>query len=237
MKIALVTGANRGIGFEVAKQLCRAGVKVYFGCRSSEHISQITTAMENSNLNYAPVILDVTKTAHIRNFLNHLKSLDEKLDILVNNAGVLLDASGPQDTEEASIFKVNPVIAMKTYEVNTIGPLKLIQSLVPSMDSTKDGRIINVSSGMGSLSEMKGAFPAYRMSKVALNAITRILHEEMKSTAICVNSVCPGWVRTSMGGGDADLSASDAAQAIVKLALMENSPRGKFLRDGKEISW
>ena len=238
MKIVLVTGANRGLGFETSKQLAELGFKVYMGCRDEKRGTDAVNSLLDQRHNVEFVKLDVTKTKDIRNFQDHLKKSKETLDVLINNAGVFLESVSPTDTTTSSLFKVDPVIVLKSIETNTVGPFKLIQSLVPVMLEKGQGRVINISSGMGVLSEEStGHWPGYRMSKTALNGLTRIVHGEVGDKGISVNSVCPGWVRTDMGGEDAVLSADDAVKTIIWLSTMDNPPSGKFFRDKKEISW
>ncbi|MBT4791018.1 MAG: SDR family oxidoreductase [Halobacteriovoraceae bacterium] len=236
MKITLVTGANRGLGLEASTQLAMKGHKVYMACRDLEKGEFSVKSLQQKGLNVELIKMDVTKTKDIRNFSSRLKENNEQLDVLINNAGVFLESLGPEDQTTASILKVDPVIILKTIETNTIGPLKLIQSLLPLM-MDHGGRIINISSGMGKLDDMGGLWPGYRMSKTALNALTKIVASEMKDKKISVNSVCPGWVRTDMGGKNAHLSLAQGVETIVWLATCDNPPSGKFLRDKKEISW
>lgn len=235
MKIALVTGANRGIGLEVTRQLATANFKVYMGMRNIEANIEVVDSLKSQGLNIVPVKLDVTKTADVRAVQTLIKDEDQKIDVLVNNAGVFLETFG--GGLESSVLNVDPVIVLKTIETNTIGPLKLIQAFVPLMLSQGGGRVINVSSGMGALNEMEGRFPGYRMSKTALNALTAITQAEATGSEIYVNSVCPGWVRTDMGGENALRSPSEGAETIVWLATTNNPPQGKFLRDKQIIEW
>ncbi len=235
MKIALVTGANRGLGFETSKQLAAHGFKVYMGCRDQVKGKAAEEILKSEGLDVEFVKLDVTKTVDIRDFLKTLKDKKEVVDVLVNNAGVLLVSLN--DQADASVFKVDPVIVLKTIEANTIGPMKLIQSLVPLMMEKGEGRVINISSGMGQLQDMTGMWPGYRMSKTALNALTKIVDSEVAGHNIYVNSVCPGWVRTDMGGEAATRSIEEGVETTVWLATCKNPPRGKFLRDKKSISW
>lgn len=237
MKTVLITGANRGIGFETARQLGQKGFRVYMGCRDRHKGDEAAKILKKENLDVIPVKLDVTSTKDIRDFLEKLKTDRFNLDILINNAGVFLESDGPTDTETASLFKVDPVIILKTIEANTMGPLKLIQSLVPMMMEKNSGRVINISSGMGQLKGMQGLWPGYRISKTALNSLTCILSSEVENYNIFVNSVCPGWVRTDMGGDTANLSVEEGVQTIVWLATCDRPPKGKFLQNKKEIPW
>ena len=235
MKIAFVTGANRGLGFETSKQLAENGFKVYMGCRDGIKGKVAVDLLKEQGLNVELLEFDVTKTKEIRSAVDTLKANNEIPDVIVNNAGVFLEmlSEGKND----SILSVDPVIVLKTIETNTMGPLKLLQALVPYMKDKDSARIINISSGMGQLAEMGPRAPGYRISKTALNALTKILDAELEDTNIFVNSVCPGWVKTDMGGDQATTSVTDGVKTTVWLATTENPPRGKFFRDKKEISW
>lgn len=237
MKIALVTGANRGLGFETSRQLALKGMKVYMACRKKEEGCVARDRLRKEGLNVEFVKMDVTKTKDIRDFLTTIKENHEFVDILINNAGVFLESDGPRDQRNSSVLKVDPIIILKTIEANTLGPLKLIQSIIPMMLERDEGRVINVSSGMGQLQNMQGHWPGYRMSKTALNSLTQILSDEIKQSNIFVNSVCPGWVRTDMGGNEANLSVEEGVDTIVWLATCEKSPKGKFLRNKEPIEW
>lgn len=237
MKIALVTGANRGLGLETCRQLALKGFKVYMGIRSKEKGKAAQDILKSEGLKVESIELDVTKNQSIRDFLNLLKERNELLNVLVNNAGVFLESDGPRDISTASFLSVDPVIILKTIETNTMGPLKLMQALVPLMKESGDARIINISSGMGALDEMQGFWPGYRMSKSALNALTRIASSELKEFNISVNSVCPGWVKTDMGGKEAPRSVQEGVETTIWLATTENCPTGGFFRDKKKVSW
>ncbi len=235
MKVAFVTGANRGLGFETTRQLAKKGYKVYMGCRDEQKGEVSAQILLDEGLNVELLHFDVTKTKEIRAAVDIMKSKNEIPDVIVNNAGVFLEmlSEGKND----SILSVDPVIILKTIETNTMGPLKLIQALIPFMKEKKDARIINISSGMGQLAEMGPRAPGYRISKTALNALTKILDAELEHSNVYVNSVCPGWVKTQMGGESAPISVEDGVKTTIWLATTESPPRGKFFRDKKEISW
>ena len=237
MKIALVTGANRGLGFETSRQLAMKGFKVYMGVRNPDKGIVAADILRSEGLDVEAVAMDVTKTQSIRNFVNFLREKNESLDVIINNAGVFLESEGPRDNSTASVFKVDPIIILKTIETNTMGPLKLLQALIPLMQEKGEGRIINISSGMGSLTEMGGFWPGYRISKTALNALTKIMASELSATNIKVNSVCPGWVKTDMGGAEAPRSVEKGVETTIWLATTKQSPNGCFFRDKKEIAW
>lgn len=236
-KIALVTGANRGLGLETSRQLAAKGFKVYMACRDAKKGEEAVKKLRAQGHDVELIAMDVTKTAEIRSGVEILKHNGEIPDVLVNNAGVFLESAGPEHPENSSVLKVDPVIILKTIEINTMGPLKLFQALVPLMVEKNDARIINISSGMGALEGMDGHWPGYRMSKTALNALTKILSVELTGTSVKVNSVCPGWVRTDMGGENASRSVEEGVETTVWLATTSNCPTGGFYRDKKLISW
>jgi len=156
----------------------------------------------------------------------------DRVDVLVNNAGIMIDGEEPNALPEyASVIQ-------RTFATNALGPYLLCRALVPAMVKNNYGRVVNVSSGMGQLSEMNSGYPGYRVSKTALNAVTRMFADETRGTDVLVNSVCPGWVRTDMGGKGATRSIEQGAETIVWLAtLPDGSPTGGFFRDKKPMAW
>ncbi len=236
-KNILISGANRGLGFEAAKQLAKKGYKVFLGCRDIDKGTKAAQDLLSQNLDVEIVKLDVTKINQIKDLANDLKKREITIDILINNAGVFLESDGPLDKSRSSVLEVDPIIVLKTIETNTMGALNLVQVFAPEMKERKAGRIINVSSGMAQLKGMQGYFPGYRMSKVSLNALTKMLASELGEFGIYINSVCPGWVRTDMGGPQANLSISEGVETILWLVDCEPSPQGDFLRDKKPIEW
>lgn len=158
---------------------------------------------------------------------------------MINNAGVLLDNSRhPPDPEGVSLFRTNLDIIRASMETNTYGAIRMIQRFVPLMKQQNYGRIVNLSSGMGQLSEMNGGWPGYRLSKTALNAVTRIVADVLQGLNILINSVCPGWVKTDMGSPDAELSVEEGADTILWLAtLPDDGPTGSFFRERQRIEW
>ena len=182
--------------------------------------------------------LDVTSETSVAELGAFIHSRCGRLDILVNNAGVFLDSHGSEEVASASVFTASLETLTTTLKTNLYGPLLLAQELVPLMKQQHYGRIVNLSSGMGQLSEMEGRSPAYRISKTALNALTRILAAETQGYNILVNSVCPGWVRTDMGGSQAEKTVEQGAAGIVWAAtLPDDGPTGGFFRDGQPIPW
>lgn len=234
-KIALVTGANRGIGLEVARQLAKLNIYVILSSRNKTKGLIAYQKFQEDGLNGTYHQLDVTDYLNIQTIAEYIKKEHGKLDILINNAGVVLDKN---DSETGTIFKAKLDTIRNSMETNVYGPLVLCQVLIPIMKKANYGRIVNVSSGMGQLSDMNGGYAGYRFSKVSLNALTKILGDELKGINILVNSVCPGWVRTDMGGSNATKSIKEGAETVVWLAtLPDNGPSGLFFRDKKQISW
>lgn len=221
-RVALVTGGNRGIGFELCRQLKNKGLRVIMGARD---IDKGRSAAEELGVDW--IHLDVTELRHIE----HVTGTIGRLDILINNAGI-------SPVGDQSVLNVGVEVMRQVMETNVYGALRLTQSVVPLMRKNGYGRIVNVSSGMGSLKNMTGGHPAYRLSKTSLNAMTRILASELRGTGILVNAVCPGWVKTDMGGPGADRDVVDSVDTILWLAtLPADGPSGFFFRDRKMMPW
>lgn len=233
-KIATVTGANRGIGFETCRQLAQQGLKVVLTARDSAKGKAATEQLQQEGLDVVYHPLDVTEAASIEGLKQFLTQEFGRCDVLVNNAGIFPDL---QETS-TSIFQARLETLRRGMETNVFGALRLSQALVPLMQIHHYGRIVNVSSGMGQLAEMNGGSPGYRLSKTALNALTRILADELKGTNILVNSVCPGWVKTDLGGANATRTPEQGADTIVWLAtLPDGGPSGGFFRDRQPLDW
>lgn len=228
--VAIVTGANRGIGLEVTRQLAQRGVTVILTARSFEKAKAAAYSRSSESLQVIPQKLDVTDQASIDQLAAHLKSEFGRLDILVNNAGILYDT-----WQSASNAKLNTV--QEAFETNTFGPWRMCQAFLPLIRQSQSGRIVNVSSEAGSLARMGVGTPAYSTSKAALNAFTRLLATELKESKILVNAVCPGWVATDMGGTGGRPVADGAAGIVWAATLPDDGPTGGFFRDGKPLSW
>jgi NAD(P)-dependent dehydrogenase (short-subunit alcohol dehydrogenase family) len=235
-KIAVVTGANRGIGFEVCRQLGKQDIHVILTSRDEEKGKTAAEELQKEGLEVTYHPLEVTDEKSVDSLKSFLVSNFCKLDILVNNAGILIDPIVGD-----SILKANLDILRKTAETNLYAPMMLCQALIPLMQQQNYGRVVNVSSGIGQISgmdDMKFIVPGYRLSKTALNVVTRMLASELKDTNILVNSVCPGWVNTGLGGPNAPRTPSEGADSIVWLAtLADDGPRGGFFRDRKPMEW
>jgi NAD(P)-dependent dehydrogenase (short-subunit alcohol dehydrogenase family) len=234
-RVALVSGGNRGIGIEIARQLARRGILVVIGSRDVEKGQAAAQTIIDEGYPTEVVRLDITDGNSVAAAVEEIVRRHGRIDILVNNAAILIDGPGGF---KSSLFELKADTARKTFETNVLGPLRLTQAVVPIMERNGYGRIVNLSSGAGQLSDMRSGFPAYRMSKTALNALTRITTSELASTNIKVNAVCPGWVRTDMGGAEAERPVEIGAETPVWLAtLPENGPTGGFFRDKRPIPW
>ncbi len=231
-KIALVTGGNKGIGFELVRQLAQAGLHVILTARDPQRGSAAQQKLQDEGYTVDFYPMDVTDESQIHQVAQQVQEKHGRLDILINNAGIYAE-------EDDAITKVAPEVVRATLETNTIGPLLVTQAMLPLLRGSGAAHVINVSSGYGQLHDMEGGAPAaYKISKTALNAITRIFAGELKRHGISVNAVCPGWVRTDMGGPNASRSVSEAASGIVQLALKrENVPTAGLFRDLKPLNW
>jgi NAD(P)-dependent dehydrogenase (short-subunit alcohol dehydrogenase family) len=237
-KIAVVTGANRGIGLEICRQLASNGAVVVLTSRDEKKGMSACEALDREELPVRYHQLDVDHAASISQLKTFLEKEFGRCDILVNNAGIFPDTQSADQDRFPSIFNSSIDTIKKALHTNVFGPLLMCQALIPLMKKNNYGRIVNISSGMGQLTDMNGGYPGYRISKTAVNALTRILNDELLEYNILVNSMCPGWVQTDMGGPGATRSVQEGADTAVWLANLPNSgPRGKFFRDRKEIPW
>ncbi len=227
--IALVTGANRGIGKEVARQLGQQGYTVLLTARSLEK-AQAAVSDLGGAASLIPTQLDVTDPASI-DALRALVARDHgKLDVLINNAAIYYDTW--QRAVDADLNTVQEAV-----ETNLYGPWRMVQAFLPLLRKSDHPRIVNVSSGAGSITEGMSGTPAYSLTKVALNGLTRLLASELHADKIRVNAVCPGWVATDMGGAGGR-PVEDGARGIVWAAtLPDDGPTNGFFRDGKPIAW
>ena len=230
-RIALVTGGNRGIGLEVCRQLAERGLTVVLGSRDLAKGVATARDLISAGGQVASRQLDVANVQSIRECMTWVRRDLGRLDVLVNNAGIMVDESEADPIEELEIVR-------DTMQTNVYGHLLLSRLAVPIMKSRRYGRIVNLSSGMGSLNEMGAGYIGYRMSKAGLNVVTRVLAAESQGMGILVNSVDPGWVRTDMGGRGATRTVAKGAESVVWLAtLPDDGPTGGFFRDRKAIPW
>jgi NAD(P)-dependent dehydrogenase (short-subunit alcohol dehydrogenase family) len=230
VKTVLVTGANKGIGHEVARQLAAKEFHVFVGARNAKAGRKAAEGMAKQTGKATFLEIDVSDNESVTNAAREFSKIADHLDVLVNNAGIIVDG-------DDAILEVSDDLLRKTLETNTLGPLRVTRAFTPLLRKSKAPRVINVSSGGGQLTGgADGWAPAYCISKTALNGVTVQLAAALPKFAI--NSVCPGWVRTDMGGGNARRSVEEGADTIVWLA--SEAPQdltGKFLRDRKEIAW
>jgi NAD(P)-dependent dehydrogenase (short-subunit alcohol dehydrogenase family) len=238
-KTALVTGANKGIGFSIARQLAQKDIKVLIGARDQDKGLAAVEQLQSEGLEAHFILIDVGRAISIEAAIGKIKDDFKRLDILVNNAGIMVDT-------QSGILELDPGVFNNTLTTNVFGPLLLAQACVPLMKANGYGRIVNMSSTLGSLSDMSnpdspyGAVlsPAYRLSKTLLNGITVLLANALRGTNILVNSACPGWVRTDMGGDQAPLTPEQGADTPVWLAtLPDGGPNGGFFRERQPIVW
>ena len=228
-RIALVTGGNRGIGGEVVRRLAGMKWKVFLTPRDEAKGREACAELAERGLRVVFHRLDVTNGEEILRLAGDLSADPGRLDVLINNAGILEDEDRASDRVPIQTLR-------RTMETNFFGPFQVSRALLPLLVRSPDGRIINVSSGLGQLSDGGGGYPAYSISKAALNMMT-IQMAEYFGGRVKVNSVCPGWVRTDMGGPGATRSLEEGADSIVWLATAPDIPNGKFIRDRKEIAW
>lgn len=244
-QIALVTGANRGLGHAVARQLGEAGATVLVGGRDAARAADAAASLREAGLAAWPVTLDVTDHAQVAAAATHIEREYGRLDILVNNAGILPEATTPglEHPLDLAVFR-------STFETNLFGAAAVTQAMLPLLRRSPAGRIVNVSTAMGSLTEQLDprspyfglVLPAYQGSKAALNALTVALSKSLADTPILVNSVCPGWVQTDLGGPDnraaAPTSAEKAAPVVARMALLgPDGASGTFVDQAGPLAW
>ncbi len=227
-RIALVSGGNRGIGLEICRQLADKGITVILGSRD-----EVSGRAAAEDLSGEVVVhqLDVADEKSVGRLASFVEEEFGGLDILVNNAGISNDEG--QRGVDADLDRVR-----EAFEANLFGAWRLCEMAIPLMQRDGYGRIVNVSTGMAALEDMGGGSPAYRVSKTALNALTRILASELRGSGILVNSVCPGWVQTDMGSSGAPRPVEEGADTPVWAAtLPKGGPTGGFFRDRRPIPW
>jgi NAD(P)-dependent dehydrogenase (short-subunit alcohol dehydrogenase family) len=230
-RTAIVTGANRGIGYEVSRQLADQGYRVIMTSRDRVKGQAAYFALRNTKRDLVYHPLDVTSDESVATLKATLQREVGTVEVLVNNAAILIDEEQKLLSEALSVLRT-------TFETNYFGALRMCQAFIPLMKESNYGRVVNVSSEVGSLADMASYAPAYSTSKAALNALTRIIAAEVSSFNIKVNSVCPGWVRTDMGGEDATRSVEKGAESIIWLATLPNDgPTGGFFQDFQPLRW
>jgi NAD(P)-dependent dehydrogenase (short-subunit alcohol dehydrogenase family) len=245
IKIAVITGANRGLGFATARRLGQSGVRVIVGARNLANGEEAAARLRREGLDCEPLSIDVDSPASVREAAKLVEREHGRIDILINNAGILPEATAPDVDRPLDLGMVR-----ETFETNLFGTISVTNEFLPLLRRSASGRIVNVSSTMGSLTDQTDPsspyygllVPAYQMSKAALNGFTIALSKALTDTSIKVNSVCPGWVQTDLGGpknrAAAPTTADEAAQIVVDMAsIPDDGPTGRFVdRDGA-VAW
>lgn len=244
MKIACITGANKGIGFAVARRLAGKNIKVFLGARHSQKGTEAAESLRKEGLDAEWLEIDVDSDTSVKNAARELKKRFGRLDILINNAGILpeVTAEGAESPLDLNLFK-------QTFETNFFGAVRVIQCFLPLLKKSDAGRIVNVSSTVGSMADQNDPdspyynlmVPAYQTSKTALNGVTISLAKYLRETSIKVNSVCPGFVQTDLTPGNrsqAPLTPEEAASIVIEMALVsEAGPTGGFFDASGSVAW
>lgn len=244
-KIALVTGANRGLGLEIARQLGQSGATVLVAARDAEKGKRAAAELVAEGLDAYEIVLDVESPATVETAAAQVDHDHGRLDILVNNAGVLPEATAPDATRPLDL-----ALFRETFATNLFGAVAVTQGFLPLLHRSSAGRIVNVSTTMGSLADQTNpdspyfdlVVPAYQTSKAALNGLTIALAKTLVGTPIKVNSICPGWAQTDLGGpanrAAAPLRADEAARIAVTMALVpDDGPTGHFVDRNGPVPW
>ena len=227
-KTALVTGANKGIGFEIVRQLLAKGLRVFLTARDAAAGKEAASSL-GGDVRFLQ--MDVSDDASIQQGAKTYGELSDLLDVLINNAGIYPD-------ENFDILTISREQLVETFQTNTFGPAKVTQAFLPFLKKSSAPRIINISSGYGEIGGLSYKVPSYCLSKLALNGVTIMLDQALRSERIAVYAMCPGWVRTDMGGANAPRSVKEGADTAVWLAT--DAPQtlsGKFFRDRRVIGW
>jgi len=224
--VSLVTGANRGIGREVCRQLAARGHTVVLTARDGAAAQAAAADIPGA----VPLRLDVTDAASVAAAASAVAERFGRLDVLVNNAAISYDTWQRAISADLGVVRA-------AAETNLYGPWQIIQGFLPLLRASEHARIVNVSSEAGSLAGMGGGTPAYAVTKVALNALTRMLAAELRGERILVNAICPGWVATDMGGPGGRPVGEGAASVVWAATLPDNGPTGGFFRDGRPVPW
>jgi len=228
-KIILVTGANRGIGLEIVKEVAELGHTAILTARDEVKGRKAAEAMQQKGLNVQFVRLDAADKDSIKQAAAFVAEQFGRLDVLINNAGIFNDRENS--------LAVSREVVQEHLDINFIGPLMVSQAFISLLKKSEEGRIVNFSSQMGRLNGMGGGSAAYRFSKTAINSLTAVMAADLAGTNIKVNSMCPGWVKTDMGGAGATRTLQQGADTAVWLATAEKIPTGKFFADRKQTEW
>jgi NAD(P)-dependent dehydrogenase (short-subunit alcohol dehydrogenase family) len=243
-KVAVITGANRGLGFATARRLGHSGVHVMIGARTPEDGKEAADRLRREGLDAEPLQIDVDSVTSVQEAAERVEREHGHLDILINNAGILPEATA----DDAGLLDLD--LFRQTFDTNVFGAVAVTKAFLPLLRKSASGRIVNVSSTMGSLSDQSDpssvyygmVVPAYQMSKAALNGLTVALSKTLTGTSVKVNSICPGWVQTDLAGPEnraaAPSTADDAAQIVVDMAtLPDDGPSGRFVDREGAVAW
>lgn len=233
-KVIIITGANKGLGKAMSQKFAEMGSTVYMICRNRERGEQAKKELAKQNLKIILKVADMGKITDIERLMNEISFVEEQVDVLINNAGVNIDNS------DSRIENLSIEILERTMNINFRAPLLMCQNFLPLLKKSKSGRIVNISSGLGQLTVPRmGYYPAYSISKTAINAITKILAHELLDSNIMVFSVDPGWVKTDLGGPEAPLSIEEGIETPVYLATesKENLISGEFYKEKRILGW
>jgi NAD(P)-dependent dehydrogenase (short-subunit alcohol dehydrogenase family) len=229
--IVLITGANKGIGFETARQLAQKGCQVVIGSRRAEAAKEAVQNLAKEGLKIGWLQIDVADSRSIRRAASEFEKRFDRLDVLINNAGIYPD-------EGLNVLGISREQVDATFQTNTFGALEVTQAFLPCLRKAATARVINLSSGYGQLDGLRPEVPSYCLSKLALNGLTIMLSRALAGDRIAVNSMSPGWVRTDMGGSNAPRSVHEGADTAIWLATeAPQETTGKFFEDRKEIPW
>ncbi len=242
MRIALITGANRGIGYALAKELCQRNFHVLVGARTADRGNHAVAQLHSQGVSAEAVVLDMERPETFEAVKKQIESTFGVLDVLVNNAGIMIEA---EQWNVNTTTTIPPDVLRRTFQVNFFGPVELTQQLLPLLLNSADGRIVNVSTILASLelhaTPGSNTYPTktfgYNSSKTALNAFTVHLAHALRQTNIKVIGVHPGWVQTELGGKGALIPPETAAQAIAELIIAPDPPSGVVLFRGKPLPW
>lgn len=232
-KIAIVTGANRGMGRAISEKLAAHHFHVVMVGRNEQGLKKETHQLADHHLSVETYIAHLDNEAEIRKLVHYITDKFGKLDVLINNAGIYIDES-----KEASDFSFKDEVMLNTLNVNTLAPFRLMKDFLPLMVKNGYGRVVNVSSGLGSFSGAGAYCLSYSVSKAALNMLTKLFASQVDGKKVKVNAICPGWVKTDMGGQNAPRTIEEGISGMFWAAtLEEDGPNGGFFRDGKPIDW
>jgi len=227
-RIALVTGANKGIGLEIVRQLAAAGFHVFLSARNELKGKKAATEVRGD---VSFLQMDVADDESILKAAREYGNLCERLDVLINNAGIYIDA-------DAGILTVSRNRLVETFQTNAFGAIRVTQAFLPFLKKSREARVINLSSGYGEIGGLTSEVPSYCLSKLTLNGATIMLHQALRSSGISVYAMSPGWVRTDMGGQNADRSVEQGADTAVWLATKGSKEQsGRYFRDRKIHGW